>query len=58
MQEITVRIANNFGTEAIYPVDDNAKLFAKLAGTRTLTRATIALIKQLGYTVNVETPTL
>lgn len=52
--EIIVKITQNYGTEAIYPVCEAAQTFARLAGTKTLTRATIALIKKLGYTVTVK----
>ena len=52
--EIIVRITQNYGTEVIYPVCTNAFLFAKLVGTKTLTLSTIAKIKALGYTVNVQ----
>jgi hypothetical protein len=52
--EIIVKITQNYGTEAIYPVCEAAQTFARLAGTKTLTRGTIALIKRLGYTVNVQ----
>jgi hypothetical protein len=52
--EITVRIAQNYGTEVIYPVCQAAFLFARLAGTKTLTLDAIAKIKALGYTVNVQ----
>jgi hypothetical protein len=51
---ITVRVANNYGTRAIYPVCNNATVFATIAGTRTLTDHTLKLIKALGYTVNVQ----
>ena len=51
--EIIVTIKNNYGTEAIYPVCNDSKAFARIAGTKTLTRETIALIKTLGYTVSV-----
>lgn len=51
--EITVKITKNYGTEAIYPVCEKARTFAVMAGTKTLTRYTIALIKRLGYTVHV-----
>ena len=56
MKEITVQILNNYGNEAIYPADEQSRVFADIAGTRTLTRATIERIKQLGYTINVEQP--
>jgi hypothetical protein len=57
-KEIMVKITNNFGNEAIYPICDDARLFARIAGTKTLTRDTINLIKNLGYTINVQAPTL
>lgn len=50
---ITVQIKNNYGTEAIYPACSDSQAFARIAGTKTLTRETIALIKTLGYTVSV-----
>ena len=51
---ITVRIANNFGNRAIYPVCDDAMTLAELAGTKTLTDDTITLIKALGYEVQIQ----
>jgi hypothetical protein len=52
---LQVRIANNYGNEAIYPVSQNAITFAEIAGTKTLSRSTIALVKSLGYSVEVVT---
>lgn len=52
--EIIVKITQNYGTEVIYPVCQNAFLLARLAGTKTLTLSTIAKIKALGYTVKVQ----
>jgi hypothetical protein len=37
----------------IYPVCDAAKVFAAIAGTKTLTQQTLLLIKQLGYDINI-----
>jgi hypothetical protein len=51
---ITVRVTRNYGNEVVYPADESAELFAQLAGTRTLTRASITLIKQLGYEISVQ----
>lgn len=48
---VVVDIRNVYGNEAIYPVCDNAKLFAELAGTKTLTRQAVETIKKLGYDV-------
>ena len=42
-----------YGNESIYPVNEAAKTFAQIAGTKTLKRDTIALAKTLGYTVTV-----
>ena len=53
IMEIIVTIKNNYGTEAIYPVCDNSHTFARIAGTKTLTRETIAQIKALGYVVSL-----
>jgi hypothetical protein len=50
-KQITVEIKTVYGNELIYPICDQAKLFAELAGTKTLTLRQISLIKQLGYTV-------
>lgn len=55
---ITVTIKNVYGTETIYPVCEKAKIFADLAGTRTLTRCAIERIKRLGYAVTVQPQTL
>ena len=52
---IKVSIGNNYGREAIYPQCDRSKVFAQIAGTKTLTRETITLIKKLGYDVQVIT---
>lgn len=57
-KEITVKITTNFGNEAIYPVCEDAKTFAAMVGTKTLTRAAIMQIKKLGYEVKVQHATL
>jgi len=55
---ITVRITNNFGNRAVYPVCDTARKLADLIGTKTFTDRAIAQIRDLGYTVSVQQPTL
>jgi hypothetical protein len=52
--EITVRVTNNYGARAVYPVCETAKIFADIAGTKTLKPTTINAIKSLGYKINVE----
>lgn len=55
---ITVRIANNYGNRAVYPVCDTAKKLAELIGSKTFTDRAISQIKALGYSISVEAQTL
>lgn len=55
---ITVRIANNYGSRVVYPVCQRANAFADIAGTKTLTDDVLALIQQLGFGVVVQQETL
>ena len=50
---IQVEIKRVYGVDTIYPYCDKAKLFARLARTKTLTVPVVKLIKELGYTVHV-----
>ena len=52
--KITIRITKIYGNQVIYPVCDQAKLFATIAGTRTLTPQTLDLIEKLGYTIDIQ----
>ena len=54
--QVTVEIKSVYGNETIYPVCEQAKFFARLAGTKTLTRGAINLIKAQGYTVIAQQP--
>lgn len=56
--EIVVRIKNVYGKEMIYPVCNTAKALALLAGHMTLTTEDLRIIKMLGYSFKVETPSL
>lgn len=49
--EIRVEIKSVYGEEKIYPVCEQAKLFAQLANTKTLTPAALRLIGRLGYDI-------
>lgn len=51
--QVLIRIANNYGIETAYPVCDKAELFAKIAGTKTLTRDTLRHIAGLGYEITI-----
>jgi len=51
---ITIAIKNVYGNTAYYPVCEKAKIFAKLTGTKTLTREAIEHIRALGYAILVQ----
>lgn len=52
--EIMIEIRDVYGEEKYYPACDKAMMFAKLCGTKTLTKHAIATIKQLGYSINIK----
>jgi len=52
--EIVVRVTTNYGARAVYPVCETAKIFAIIAGTKTLKPETLNCIKSLGYKVIVQ----
>ena len=52
--KIVVRVRNIYGNKTVYPVCEDAKLFARIAGHSTLTYTTVDLIKKLGYVIEVE----
>jgi hypothetical protein len=54
MKVIEVQIKNHFGNERIYPVNEAGKKLARMIGSKTLTRETIALAKELGFTFEVK----
>jgi len=58
VEQIKVRITENYGQRRIVPMDNTGKILAKIAGTKTLTPETIELSKMLGYTFTVVTEEL
>lgn len=58
MSEITVRVTQNFGNQMVYPVCPVAVKLAELAGTKTFTDKTVNLIRDLGFTIKVQTPNI
>ena len=48
-----IQIKSNYGAEAIYPINDVAKKFAEIAGTKTLTRRLIGQMKELGVSFKI-----
>jgi len=51
---IIVQIKNVYGEDRVYPVCANARLFANIAGTKTLTRETLMAIHRLGFKVAIK----
>lgn len=49
--QVLIRIANNYGIETAYPVCKTAEIFSRIAGTKTLTHATLCHIENLGYEI-------
>ena len=55
---ITVEVKHVYGRITIYPACETSQLLAKLASHKILTPTDLRVIKQLGYTVEVATPTI
>jgi hypothetical protein len=51
---ITVEIKDVYGSRVVYPACEAAKAFARIAGTKTLTPATLREIEALGYSIDVK----
>jgi hypothetical protein len=49
--KIVIERKSVYGEIKYYPICEAAKLFAAIAGTKTLTRPTLFKIKELGYEV-------
>lgn len=50
---IKVVLGNQYGQQVVKPVDEQAQIFCDLIGSKNLTPSKIALIKKLGYRVEV-----
>lgn len=51
MKRVEVEIRSVYGNVRIYPVNDAAKLLAKIAGTSTLSNEVIKYATELGFEV-------
>jgi hypothetical protein len=52
--KITVEVREVYGHKKFYPACRDSKIFASIAGTVTLTEATIRRIMELGYKVKLK----
>ena len=48
---VSVEVRTVYGNDLIYPVNEPAKIFASLTGTKTLTLADLQRIQALGFEV-------
>jgi hypothetical protein len=54
--KITIERRDQYGATVYHPADDAAQLFARIAKTKTLTPDTLALVRALGYDIEVKHP--
>lgn len=54
MNFLHVEARDVYGVTKFYPVCEKACIFARIAGTTTLTKETIKLIKELDYAVVIK----
>jgi len=52
--KITIRCDKNYGIETFYPACERAQIFARIAGTKTLTRHALRDIAALGIEIEIE----
>ena len=54
MTSIIIRSKFYYGKVCYYPVCGDARTFALIANTKTLTESTLSFISMLGYTIQIE----
>jgi hypothetical protein len=54
--EIKVTIKDVYGKQTLYPACDQSRLFAKLAGTKTITTDMVRILCDAGYKVMQQRP--
>ena len=53
MGTVKVKQKSQYGSTVFYPANDLAELFAKVAGTKTLTASILCYIKEAGFDIEV-----
>jgi len=53
--QIIIELKSVYGLQTYYPFCAKSKLFAKIAGTKTLTKHALNDIKSLGYEIHIKT---
>ncbi len=54
--KITIELRNVYGEWRAYPACSDARIFADMLGTRTLTDTALAHIRRLGYGIETTQP--
>jgi hypothetical protein len=49
--KLQLLVKDQYGTQVLHPNNDTAKLFASIAGTKTLTLPVVKHIMALGYSI-------
>ena len=55
---ITIEVKDVYGQRKFYPKCEQAKVFADIAGTKTLSETNLRRIKKLGYQLEFERPNI
>jgi hypothetical protein len=56
MQIVEITLKSVYGETKAYPINEAAKIFADLAGTKTLTMQALRKIRDLGYEIKCVDP--
>ncbi len=55
---IRVQVRQVYGRDTIYPANPQAAAIARLAGTKTLTSEALRIAQSMGFTIEVEAPSV
>lgn len=56
--QIKVEVRSVYGNTMVYPACADARRFAEIAGTKTLSHGVLCLIEALGYTIIQTSPSV
>jgi len=52
--QVLIELRDVYGETKAYPANEQAKLFAEMLGTKTLTHRNLCLIERLGFTIQAQ----
>lgn len=56
MKQLIIQPKQQYGQEVLIPICETASLLCQVAGTKTMTRQTLKLVKELGYEIKIHQP--